>query len=98
MISLCKQVFKGWSKCIQAEKLTDKFHMEMWSYFVPWRCKTLCKYGGRCESINCVFKHIILEYSSNDDEESDDDENDIENVDDINSEGNDDIVSKEKKN
>ena len=47
--------------------------------------------------MNCFFKHIILEYSSNDDEESDDDENDSENVDDINSEGNSDIVRKEKK-
>ena len=30
----------------------------------------LCKYGARCVRINCMFKHIILEYS---DDDSDDD-------------------------
>ena len=38
----------------------------------------LCKYGARCVRINCMFKHIILEYS---DEDSDDD-NDSEGDDD----------------
>ena len=57
----------------------------------------LCRYGGRCERINCMFKHIILEYS-NDDEDSEDEESEDENDDDdISSEESEEIVSGEKK-
>ena len=40
----------------------------------------LCRYGARCERINCMFKHIILEYSSDDEDETDDDESEVENI------------------
>ena len=39
----------------------------------------LCRFGARCERINCMFKHIILEYSN--DDEDDEDETDEDETD-----------------
>ena len=58
----------------------------------------LCRYGGSCERINCMFKHIVIEYASIDDEDSDDEDTDNENDEDedTGSEENDDNVSDDK--
>ena len=32
----------------------------------------LCRYGAGCERINCMFKHIVLEFSANENEDEDD--------------------------
>ena len=37
----------------------------------------LCKYGGKCERINCMFKHVIIVIDDDEENDEDDDDDDI---------------------